>query len=785
MNFSTPKLITATLQAGDEVERIRGTNRALITGMGNGLPFLDPNTAQKWKMDVNFNAGEGPVLLAHAKRQYDNAVLGSQFYFRVTIPKAPEEKKSGWGSFITNRLGEIMKNSPLYECLKEYQISSLVTHGIGPQMWRDREDWCPDFVAVRNFRVPKDTLTSFKDQSWLAERHEYSPGELARKVFGENSDPRWNKSAVQSILNSYDDLNYEQSSTNWITLPEKRMEQWKQDLGHFSSDAVPSISLWHFFYYDDTDPKDCFWKLCVIPDWAENAPKGVREPEFLFESGDRPFAKDINQFISVQYGDLNVDAPFHHHSVRSLGFSIYEPCFWNNLAICRQVQHLFESYNPWFRVDDPTDRARVAQINLATQSVMEKGVSIVPNTERHHVDPQLIESTMAKLKQLQSEASQSYTQSTDTGTAREQTAFETRVKLSSVNAMMSGLLGRFFRKERHSFREICRRFCLSVTMNKDAKSFQNDCLREGIPRHWLNVDRWNIEPEMPLGSGNPTMAMTMIEQLMQLYPMLSPTAQTEVVHEALEVYTNDPRKAERWQPIGKEPLLSEGKKWAGAVFGSLMTGVPIPVPDGLPAADIIEVWLGMMAGVVTRIKKTDNIGTMPEIVGLQNVGQMIAQELQKLSQVQSEKRKVKDFGDNLGQLMNEVKGFQQRLTQKNAQNNGDPEAQAKVQALIQTTQAKLHAKQLSDAQKMAQKEQSFHAEQNRKDLQVLGDQKRQHTSHNAEQQREDDALNAEIARKDELTGTDLAHASARTASDIANSQKTANAQAKQAKRQNE
>src|SRR6185295_16936030 len=96
-----------------------------------------------------------------------------------------------------------------------------------------------------------------------------------------------------------------------------------------------------------------------------------------------------------------------------------------------------------------------------------------PNTERHQVNPQTIASVKSQMKQLQSECSQSYTQSTDNGqSSREQTAFETRVKLSTVNAMMTGLLGRFFRKETHAYREICRRFCLRNTSNPDAKAFQ-------------------------------------------------------------------------------------------------------------------------------------------------------------------------------------------------------------------------------------------------------------------------------------------------------------------------
>lgn len=766
MSFGTAKQISETLQAGEEVNRIRGENRVLVNNMLNGEPYVSEAEARKWKLDITPNWGEAPVLAAHARRQYDNAFLGSQNFFKVQIPLAPEEKKSGWGSFITNKINRTMKKCEPYNCLMEYVFASVVSQGIGPRIWRDSDDWLPDYVALEDFRVPTDTKTSFKELGWFAERHLFTPGELSRKVFGKNSDPRWKKDAIKKILHEYDDQNFAPGDGNYITSPERRAEAWKQSAGYFANDKMPSIALWTFFYYEESDPKNCYWKMCVIPDWGENAPKGCREPEILYDSGKKPFAKKIEHILNVQFGDLNTKSPFNFYSVRSLGFLLMEPCFWSNMVLCRQVQYLMESFNPWFRVEDPADRARVQKIDLAGQSVLEKGVSIVPNTERHQVDPRLIEMVASKTKQLQAEASQTYTQSTDTGTAREQTAFETRVKLSAVNAMMTGLLGRAFRKETHAHREICRRFCLKNTSNADAKEFQQACLREGIPRVWLDVEHWEIEPEMPMGAGNPTMAMTAVQELMGIYPMLSPTAQSEVIHEAIEVYTNDPRKADRWQPIGKEPMLSTGKKFAGAMFGSLMVGVPAPIDENLPPADLIEVWLGMASGVISMIEKRDNIGTAPELAGLSNVAQHIDQQIQRLAQVQSAKSKVKEYSEALGELMNIVKGFAQRLAEKNASQNGDPEAAAKVAAIraaaeakiqtgVATTRAKLQSKQASDSQKLRHKEESHVQKLSHQDQDAMATQTREHIVTGMQEGREDVKTAAEIARDKALVESQI------------------------------
>jgi hypothetical protein len=300
---------------------------------------------------------------------------------------------------------------------------------------------------------------------------------------------------------------------------------------------------------------------------------------------------------------------------------------------------------------------------------------------------------------------------------------------------------------------------LRNTSNPDAKAFQEACKREGIPRVWLNVEHWEIEPETPMGSGNPTMAMTSVEQLMQLYPMLSPTAQSEVLHEAVEVYTSDPRKAERWVPIGKEPPLSQGKELASALFGSLMTGVPVPIREGVPPADLIETWLGMSAGVISDIERRDNMGSPQELNGLQNVFEQTSMQIERLAQVQSEKARVKQYGDALGQLQNIWKGFAQRLAEKNASMQMDQEQMAKIQALQMTTEAKIQTSQATTAQKMAQKEQAHQQKIRQKD-----------ESFATKESQSQIKTASDLQMQTENTVTEIGHASAKTAAEIAQSE---------------
>lgn len=737
MNFSSPEKVIDTVRASDEVRFIRSENRTKINDQANGAPPLSAHDAEQLNVRINVNWGEMAVLMAHARRQYENAILGQEHYFTVNIPLAPQREKKAWEIWITQFINRKMKENEEYSCVKEYQFASVVSHGIGAQVWRDRECWCPDYVAIEDLVVPTDTKTSLKGMGWFAERHDYTPGELASKVFGKNSDPGWNKPHVGKILDAYKEMNYDLSPYTWTTSPEKMDELRKQNAGYYSSDAMPSISLYHFYYQDEESPTKLPWKMKIVPDYGDATVKGAIEGEFVYDSED-VCANKLHQLLQVQYGDLNTKSPFMFWSVRSLGFLLLEPCFYTNLTRCRLLQHLHENMNMLFRVTDPQGRGRAQKIQLYDRAIMEEGVSIVPSNERHQINHELVAMGMSQLKQLQSEASVSYTQDADTGTQKEQTAFEVHAKLAQVNAMMGALLGRAFRKETHNYREICRRFCLSATHDEDALEFQAACEKQGIKREFVNVEYWDIMPEVPLGAGNPTLAIAESNQLMAMRPAMSPTAQQEVLHEAIEVITNDPKKAARWAPLDAKTDVSDSTRDAEFAFATLMWGGPVRMKEGLNPIDQIETLLGLMSGVIARVEQQDNLGTPGEVAGLQNVAAYVAPLIQLMEADKQQKEWANNYKKMLGKLMNAVKGFQQRLQQEQQSKNGNGGLSAEDHAKIAAAMTKAHVdgqiKAAKAKQQAQQKDRSTIAGERRKDAAAFAEIQRQNAKAKAEVQ---------------------------------------------------
>lgn len=697
--------------AGREVERIRSANRVIVDNLANGERPLSPEEAKQMGLHVNVNWGEGPVLFAQARRQFMNAFERGSRYFRVTIPDAPPDKKFRWEQFISNSINRTMKNCPYWLALGDNWRASVVAHGIGPRAWDNRDDWRPEFVGLDDFRVPTNTLTSFENLDWFARRVWYTEGELVKKVYGTHASKYWNKSAVAQILETIHDYNYDATDYRWINQPEKMAQMVKQNGGYYSSDAVPAVPMWHF-YYRGEDPKTEKWHLRVVVD-TDLGMTG-NQNEFIYDSGDKSHADSLQQLISVQIGDLNNTAPLLYPAVRGLGFLLVEPCFWSNITTCRMIQHLNDQFNTWYRVQDNADRSRALSIETFDRCVLTPGVSVVPQTERHQVNPQLIEMAFAKTKQLQAEASASYTSQSDTGTQKEQTAYETAVKVAQVNAMMSGMMLTAQRQEKYCYREICRRFCRQDTFNSDAKKFQRKAKEFGIPRMYLDVEMWDVEPEMPLGNGNPTMEMSEAQQLLQIRPLHNPKAQQQILNMVDAAITGNAAVAQELAPVDVEPVADDGQKWAASIFGTLMQGVQIPFNEEIPAMQQIDPLMGMLSGAVSLCEQQGNVCTRPQLNGFAMVMNYINALVQQIAQDKSSGPLAKQYSQALGQIANIVKGFAQRLAEEEQASQIDPEQQAKIIQLQQKNQVTLQSKMMKDRQSMAQKQESFEQAQRHK-----------------------------------------------------------------------
>ncbi|OLE10691.1 MAG: hypothetical protein AUG89_11550 [Acidobacteria bacterium 13_1_20CM_4_56_7] len=409
---------------------------------------------------------------------------------------------------------------------------------------------------------------------------------------------------------------------------------------------------------------------------------------------------------------------------------------------------MFESLLMYFRVKSSDDYQRALKVELMNKGFVDESVNFIPDNERYKVDAQLVELGLRENATLIAQHSGGYTaQNQNSGVdKREKTRFQVMSEVQQMTSLVNSALMQAYHYQVFEYKEIFRRFCKKHSSDPDVRSFRAACLRQDVPESLLKPEAWDIDPVRVMGAGNKTLEMTIAEQLLSMRNLYDPEPQREILRDVTLAITDDPARAEALVP--EQPQISDSIHDAQLSFGTLMTGAPVAIKSGVNRQEVIAALLASMSSVVRRIQQSGGMADAKDIVGLQNVGQHIAQHIQILAGDKNEKQRVKQFGDVLGKLMNLVKGFAQRLHEQMQKQNGqgqvDPKDIAKIKATQITADAKSKNTRESHAQKTVQRQIQF--EQGLK------------------QKEQEHAL--ELRRKTAETRLDLAASKAKAAIDI-------------------
>lgn len=760
MKFTTPSVIEQLVWSMKLSDYPRSLNRARINDLFGGSPPYTAEEETTNNIAINVNSLEGCKLAHDARSQFANAFQKPGAYFTARTDMGPVHKRQKHGATVSREVNKIMKGSSFYFEALRSKFAMLVLHGIGPSVWENRQSWCPDAVGIEDVMIPSNTLITMKNLPFFAVFRSYTAAELYRLTHGPKVDPAWQMDNVNAVLKWADEETAKLGSSTWpeVWSPEKMTERIKQDTGLYASDSVPTIDTWQFFWWND-DKKISGWNCRIVLDGYGQPGVGGVVPDknligsrnqFLYDPGDRKYGSKISEIINFQFADLSAVAPFRYHSVRSLGFLLYAVCHLQNRLRCKFNEAVFEGLMMYIRVRSMDDAERALKINLISRGIIDETVQFLPQAERWQVNAQLSELGLQQNQQIINQNASSYVQSQGkTNPDVEKTAFQVRAELNATTALISSALLQAYQYQTFEYQEIFRRFCIKNSRDVDVRTFRLNCLKAGVPEKMLVPEAWELEPERVMGSGNKTMEMAIAQQLMEWRPLYDPQSQREILRISTLSATDDPGLTKSLVP--EEPdKLTDSKQKAMVAMGSLMLGLPVKFGVTDNRVEVIEVLLAEMAMMVGRIQKSGGMAKPEQLVGFQTVGQTIGEQLQIISQDKGNQERVRKYSDALGQIMNLVKAFAQRLQQqmKAAQDNGngqmDPKDKAKIQAIL--LQAKVKAKNAADshAQRTSQRQ-----------VQWEMDEKRKQQEHQMDMAKDVRAHHADIAAKDIQTAAEI------------------------------
>lgn len=741
MKFQNPaevEMITWEMRLADYP---RGQNRSRINDLANGVPpYTDTEVAQN-NIATNVNFLELTKITHDARRQFYNAHLTPNPLFTVDVDYGPAFKRRKWGTIITKEINKIIKGSlPYMETLRS-TFASVVLHGVGPTGWLNNGKWMPLAYGPEDIFVPSNTLLSMDNLPFFAIFKQFTAPQLIRMTQKETVDKGWNQPLVKKAIKWVDEQARTLMSASWpeVWSPEKMSERIKSDGGLYASDAVPTVDCFDFYYWDDTGKTNGWRRRMILDAWGDPGAGGIAPSisspttrnkydfaeGFLYDSGDRVYADSLNQIVHWQFGDASSVAPFRYHSVRSLGFLLYAVCHLQNRLRCKFNDSVFESLLQYFRVNNPADMDRLTKIDLIDKGILPEGLAFVKPEERWTIQDKIVDQAMQANRQTMADNSASFTQDYDVSDESSgETATRTMAKVNSTAALVGSMLNQSYDYRAFQDREICRRFCLEDSKDPDVRKFRINVLKQGVPEEAINVNAWDIQPVRVIGQGNKQLQVAIADKLAAMRPMLDPDSQKEVDRIYIASNTDNWDLADRLVPETEK--VSDSVHDAEQSVGTLMLGIPMSLKQGVNHSEYIETLLKAMSAVIQGVMATGGVGDPKTIAGLQVMagqtiqgqpipGNGIVNHIQILAQDKNEKAKVKEYGDALKELMNQVKAFAQRqqemMKQRAQMGNGgggmDPKDAAKIQATLMMAKTKADAASKSHAQRTVQRQLQF------------------------------------------------------------------------------
>lgn len=722
MNFSDPQKVASVITQLKEADQSRAKNRSLVNDLYNGKPPYTMEEERENNIRVNVNWGEGADLMLQAREQYENAHLTPNPIIKITVPSAPPSEAAQTGNTITAQINKLVSEDRQFFHSRREKFASVALHGIGPFVWWDSFDWRPSFVGIDSVLIPTSTGITFEDMNHFAIRREMTAGKLFRMTFGRDADkrdPGWNLDLVKKVFNQIKNENSNASQQNWTDNPEAMAELWKQNSSFYDSDAIPKIVMWDFYHQEDDNESTCWYRDVILDTdcGAKGTSDGDSKVKFIYHSN-KAYAQSLDEIMQCQFADGNNVPPFKYHSVRSLGLRLFDVIHMLNRLRCQFLQKVFEDLMNLFRVQDPSDKARLEQIYMGPNyAVVPEGLNFVKREDRYSPDARLVEMQLSNMKQLAGEGSQQYTQDIDSGTNKERTAFEVSTLLNQSLKLTTSMLNLSYMQELFMWKEICRRLTVENPVDFAVKKFQKSLQSQGVSSRFINSDLWAISVTRVLGSGNSQLAAAQAKALMEIRPLLGSEAQDEVTHDYVLAITNDPSRAERIAPMHGAPRVTDSIHDAELTFGALMAGVQVAPKAGLNPIDVIKTLLKHTGEAVQRINATGGVGDRKELIGLFNATMFTKYWIQQLAQDKAQAEAVRNFMNAIGNIENLLKAFTQRLDEKEkaeqAKAQGDPAAMMKIQTDAMASKQKMELEQQSHRQDMVMK-----SEEHRLDMQI-------------------------------------------------------------------
>jgi hypothetical protein len=489
--------------------------RSIIQGdMDFVPPFDEDENEDKGQGDrFNFNTGEAAAIKNEAVSGYVDIFTTPATLASIPLnDKVAEPQRSLWGKIMAEEYTTMRRADDRWFPNALALCDLFATHGVGICCFEDNETFNVSTGGLDRFKFPRKQTIITSETEMVMASGEMSVTELYEKIEEDLDD--WDKdSLIKAILSSASKV-----KDSWTSYEALQRDIKSHDLDVFGiCEPVKLIYAW----IKEFNGKVSFY-ITTEQDVAGKSEDCTHGPAYLFKGED--YYDSIEQ--AFQIFAFSQGNGMRLHSVRGLGYLIYQLCNATNILTCKMMDNARVESSLLIQPATHEDMQDIQLLDFGPGLALPPNVSIPQRPAAGNLNNTIIPAiNLAKQLMDRSTGGLSSGNMMINQDNSRRTKLEVSAQLDFINKLNSFAISLFYGPlDKLTKEQVRRAFAVRQSRAKDAQMVRDmkaRCLARGVPKEAFGmIDYKSVTATRIIGTGSRSSRIMVYDQLGSMYSQM-------------------------------------------------------------------------------------------------------------------------------------------------------------------------------------------------------------------------------------------------------------------------
>jgi hypothetical protein len=651
----------------------RSYKRARVNGLIDGRPpYKASKLREAGRADAaNVNWGRARSYMESGSGNFYDLFSEAPTYITVISSYGTDEQRQTYSDIISGCADEVLRESTVWDYEMQVSIDNMVLHGCGPLMFEDSNRCLPKAFLCGDLKVPEFSKSDVSYWDSGGVQATYYPPELYEFIKNEEFAKAigWDVEFTKKVI----------ANAMGVRTEAGILYEWEFYQAELKNNTLN--------YYDDSliiRLAHVFWKEFdgrITHAIVERDSASGMETRYLYLNVGR-YSKFSNVVHPMYFDHGNGG---YHHSVTGLGVKMYGPMEYENRLICNLCDKAFAP-KMLFKPGSAEASQRITMARYGDYAVLPKGVETLQVPVQGLMSDSI--EFFEVIQGINGDTLSSYKAGVQPQTSgNPPTKFQKMLEAAAQSSLSKTQINRYYKQLDMLYAEIYRRLSNLNSTCDMAKSFQQKCEKQGVPREAISRIA-NIQATRVAGQGTGFMRKMAIDALFQIAPGLPEDGRSNLIKDKIAAEAGQHAVA-RYYPVKAAPMASDQEVNALTEVGKMKQGIPSKPSSSQNPVIFATVFVQTGVQALQSLQKGGDAHDVLRFLTLD--GPAIGAQLKRFANDPTRKAIHDQLSQQYNSIAKAVQKLKQQLVQQAQQQQAQQQKQQQTMSDTQLKAAKLKA----------------------------------------------------------------------------------------------